>query len=106
MFRWEYTAGMREEITSYKEVVKDLPGGGHGSRTPLVKKEGNDIWLYITIGSAGNVDENYSRSNMMRYNVTDTTKEVLPFLILFLLTILLKSKTIVFNERRRNDFLW
>ena len=76
MYRWNYTPGMRSEIGQFTVVVSNLPAGGHTSRTPLVKKEGNDFWLYITIGSGGNVDKDYSRAKMMRYNVTDPTKQV------------------------------
>ena len=63
-------------IESYKVVVENLPPGGHTSRTTLVRRENETNWLYVTIGSASNVDNDYSRSKIMRYNVTDINKSV------------------------------
>ena len=49
-------------------VVKNIPGGGHSTRTPLVSHDGR--WLYVSVGSAGNLDNDDSRSRVIRYDLT------------------------------------
>ena len=50
-------------------VVKNLPEArNHGTRTPLVDHEGH--WLYVSVGSAGNLDNDDSRSRVIRYDLT------------------------------------
>ena len=49
-------------------VVKNIPGGGHATRTPLVSHDNR--WLYVSVGSAGNLDEDDSRSRVIRYDVS------------------------------------
>ena len=49
-------------------VVKGIPGGGHSTRTPLVSHDGR--WLYVSIGSAGNLDNDDSRSRVVRYDLS------------------------------------
>ena len=49
-------------------VVKGIPGGGHSTRTTLVS---HDLrWLYVSVGSAGNLDNDDSRSRVIRYDLT------------------------------------
>ena len=49
-------------------VVKNIPGGGHATRTPLVSHDNR--WLYVSVGSAGNLDEDDSRSRVVRYDIS------------------------------------
>ncbi|MFW6086407.1 MAG: PQQ-dependent sugar dehydrogenase, partial [Myxococcota bacterium] len=68
VYRWPYTAGARSELGTPEEVVHSLPSGGHFTRT-LVAKDG-DSWLYVSVGSESNVDDDSSRSRVMRYDLS------------------------------------
>ena len=48
-------------------VIKNIPGGGHATRTPLISHDNR--WLYVSVGSAGNLDEDDSRSRVVRYDL-------------------------------------
>ena len=48
-------------------VVRNIPGGGHSTRTVLVSHDSR--WLYVSIGSAGNLDDDDSRSRVNRYDL-------------------------------------
>ena len=49
-------------------VVRDLPEArNHGTRTPLLSHDGR--WLYVSVGSAGNVDDDDRRARVIRYDL-------------------------------------
>lgn len=70
VYRWAYQRGDRSASGEAEVVVKGIPGGGHVTRTLLFDREGR---LYVSIGSAGNVDatpeEWATRSLIRRYDV-------------------------------------
>ena len=49
-------------------VVKNMPNGGHTTRTPLVSHDGK--WLYMSVGSGSNLDTNELRARVLRYDLT------------------------------------
>ena len=58
-------------MTNQQTVVTGLPGGGsHATRT--LEFGENDNWLYISIGSAGNIDADSSRSRIVRVDISRT----------------------------------
>jgi glucose/arabinose dehydrogenase len=63
VFRWAYSGG-RQPLGTAQSVVTGIPSDGHNTRTLLFDKEGN---LYVSVGSAGNVDTNIDRSRILRY---------------------------------------
>ncbi len=65
VYRWPYAAGARDELGDAETVVTGLPNGGHSTRTLVFDSEGR---LYVSIGSGGNVDEDSSRSRIVRYD--------------------------------------
>jgi len=66
VFRWAYTP--RQALGSGTAVVTGLPSGGHSTRTLLFDPQN---YLYVTIGSAGNVDGDSSRARMIRYPLAE-----------------------------------
>jgi glucose/arabinose dehydrogenase len=53
VYRWPYRAGMRRAEGDPEVVVRDMPQGGHSTRTVVLDSHGR---LYVSVGSAGNVD--------------------------------------------------
>jgi len=53
IFRWRYRTGDLVAASAPEVVVKDMPPGGHYSRTLVFDPQGR---LYVNVGSAGNVD--------------------------------------------------
>lgn len=77
VYRWSYTAGQTNASTDVQEVVismnrendDDLGGpGGHKTRTLAFDKEGR--YMYVSIGSAGNVDQDSFRARIRRFDIT------------------------------------
>jgi glucose/arabinose dehydrogenase len=74
VFRWPYTPGSRAAISTAAETVvhsmnADGQGGapeGHKTRTIAFDSEGK---LYVSIGSAGNVDSDSYRSRIRRFTL-------------------------------------
>jgi glucose/arabinose dehydrogenase len=65
VYRFDYTAP-REELPEGMAVITDIPAGGnHTSRTLLF----DDTYLYVTVGSASNVDADSSRSRIHRFPI-------------------------------------
>jgi glucose/arabinose dehydrogenase len=60
---------------SYERIVRDLPTGGHWTRTVRV---GPDGWLYVSIGSSCNVclEEDPRRAAIVRYRTDGTGEEI------------------------------
>lgn len=63
VYRWPYDAA-RRALGERKTVVTGLPGGGHSTRTLIFDRNGN---LYVSIGSASNVDSDSSRARIVRF---------------------------------------
>ena len=55
------------DVANATVIVKNIPGGGHATRTPLVSHDNR--WLYVSVGSAGNLDDDDSRSRVIRYDI-------------------------------------
>ena len=53
VYRWPYAAGDRVATGPMETVVNGIPSGGHATRTLLVDGQNR---LYVSIGSASNVD--------------------------------------------------
>jgi len=53
VYRWTYTAGQRTATGDAETIVSGIAPGGHSTRTLLVDSQNR---LYVSIGSAGNVD--------------------------------------------------
>ncbi|RYE79756.1 MAG: hypothetical protein EOO74_03205, partial [Myxococcales bacterium] len=63
VLRWAY-AGDRQPLGAPQDVVTGMPGGGHSTRTLQFDTQGR---LYVSIGSAGNVDPDPNRARLIRY---------------------------------------
>lgn len=70
VYRWPYTAGDRSDLGPGEVVVRDIPAGGHATRTLAFDAHGR---LYVSIGSAGNVDPDSSRARIRRFVVDAVT---------------------------------
>lgn len=65
VYRWAYDAG-HVDLGTPTEVVTGIPSGGnHTSRTLLF----DDAYLYVSVGSASNVDPDSSRAQVRRFSV-------------------------------------
>jgi len=65
VYRWRYTEGSRNVSGASEVVVRGIPSGGHDDRTLAFK----DGLIYVHIGSQGNVDEDSSRSRVVRFTL-------------------------------------
>ena len=72
VYRWPYTTGLRHAMGAPEVVVSNIPDGGHITRTLVFDSQGR---LYVSIGSAGNVDEGLelaqTRAQIRRYTIPD-----------------------------------
>lgn len=75
VFRWPYTPGEHEPLGEPAVVVRGLPPGGHHTRTLVA----DDEWLYVQVGSRGNVDRDSSRSRIVRYRLEELGDGPLPW---------------------------
>jgi len=66
LYRWRYTPGMRSNLGSSQAVVTGIPSGGHSTRTVTFDNNGR---VYITVGSASNVDSDSRRSRIVRFTI-------------------------------------
>ncbi len=64
VLRWPYAAGTRAPLTGQEVVVTGIPTGGHTTRTIVFDAEGR---LYVSVGSATNVDSDSSRARIRRF---------------------------------------
>lgn len=74
--RWPYTDGQRTALTDMEMVVRDIPGGGHQTRTLIFDDQGR---LYVSVGSLSNVDSDSRRSRIMRYIVDSIPSGGIPW---------------------------
>jgi glucose/arabinose dehydrogenase len=70
VYRWPYASGARSAGGSAQVVVARLPSGGHSTRTLVFDSQGR---LYVSVGSAGNVDTDpglvATRSQIRRFTI-------------------------------------
>ncbi|MBI5500264.1 MAG: PQQ-dependent sugar dehydrogenase [Deltaproteobacteria bacterium] len=66
VWRWAYPPGARTELGVPETVVRDIPAGGHSTRTLAFDAEGR---LYVSVGSGSNVDPDFSRARVRRFVV-------------------------------------
>jgi len=69
VYRWRYVAGDRGNLGASQTVITGLPSGGHSTRS--LKFEPSYRYLYVSVGSDGNVDPDSRRSRVMRYFIAD-----------------------------------
>ncbi len=75
VFRWEYP-GDRVPLGDAEVVVDNIPrGGSHTTRTLLF----DDEFLYVSVGSRGNVDNDSSRARIRRFATIDLGGSPLDF---------------------------
>lgn len=74
VYRWPYSKDehFRKPLTSETVVIRNIPTGGHVTRTIEFDDKGR---LYLSIGSRTNIDEDSSRSRVVRF---DLSKSDLP----------------------------
>ena len=71
VYRWRYAAGARRAAGATEVVVSGIPDGGHVTRTLVFDARGR---LYVSVGSAGNVDVGSSlqtRAQIRRFALPD-----------------------------------
>lgn len=68
VWRWAWTPGARADLGAGAVVVKGIPSGGHVTRSLRVDGAGR---LYVSVGSAGNVDRDSSRARIRRFALAD-----------------------------------
>lgn len=69
VLRWKYVPGQRTRVTSTPEVVvSEIPEGGEHVTRSLIFDSANR--LYVTVGSASDVDKDASRAKIRRFNLT------------------------------------
>jgi len=72
VYRWRYTAGAHAATGDFEVVVAGIPTGGHVTRTLAFDSKGR---LYVSVGSAGNVDTSallaQTRAQIRRFTLPD-----------------------------------
>lgn len=76
VYRWAYDGLERSALGTPEVVIHSIPGGGHITRTLLFAPDG---LLYVSVGSAGNVDRDSSRARIRRFDVADLPNDGLAF---------------------------
>lgn len=76
VYRWPFTAGVRTALGPPQEVVTGIPTGGHSTRTLAFDAGGS---LYVSVGSAGNVDADSSRARIRRFTPAQVQAGGAPF---------------------------
>lgn len=71
IYRWDYVDGMRSLLKNEKKIISGLPKGGHTSRSIIIKKINRVLWLYVSIGSYGNIDKDDSRARILKFDISD-----------------------------------
>jgi glucose/arabinose dehydrogenase len=73
VYRWPYASGARMAGGAAQVVVARIPSGGHVTRTLVFDSQGR---LYVSVGSAGNVDTDpdlvETRSQIRRFTIPDS----------------------------------
>lgn len=76
VYRWPYQPGQRTSLGMAQTVITLIPSGGHSTRTPAFDREGR---LYVSVGSAGNLDPDSSRARIRRFSVANLPAGGMPF---------------------------
>jgi glucose/arabinose dehydrogenase len=76
VYRWAYTDGARADLGAAEVVVKGVPTGGHATRTLAFDDAGA---LYVSVGSASNLDGDSSRARVRRFDVSSVPAGGLAF---------------------------
>jgi len=71
VYRWNYREGQRTVSKTRVIVIRNIPSGGHWTRTLVFDVDGN---LYISVGSRNNIDKNSDRSRIRRFPMYTKTK--------------------------------
>lgn len=73
VYRWAYRPGLRRAESPPEQVIQGIPSGGHSTRTLMFDHRG---LLYVSVGSASNVDTSPSdlalRSMIRRFTIPAT----------------------------------
>lgn len=76
VYRWAFAAGTRADLGAPEVVVRDIPTGGHATRTVVLDASGR---LYVSVGSASNVDADARRARVRRFDVVGLAAGGIPF---------------------------
>lgn len=73
--RVAFDAARGEIVGSYERIVRNLPSGGHSTRTV---RAGPDRKLYVTVGSSCNacIEQDHRRASMLRFDLDGGNGEV------------------------------
>jgi len=66
VYRWSYAAD-RQPLGAATTVVNAIPSGGHSTRSLAL----DDDYLYVTVGSGGNLDANSERARIRRFPIEE-----------------------------------
>jgi len=69
LYRWRYTPGQRTNLGTPQVVITNIPCCHHVTRTPIFDADG---LLYISSGSASNVDPDSTHSCIHSFNISNT----------------------------------
>lgn len=62
VFRWPYKPGTKTSLGTATVVIKNIPSGGHSTRTLLWDTDG----MYLAVGSGSNMDSNSLRARVLK----------------------------------------
>lgn len=74
VYRWPYAAD-RTALTDMETLITGIPNGGHVTRTLAV----DDEYLYVSVGSSGNVDPDSERARIRRFEITTLGSDAIDF---------------------------
>jgi glucose/arabinose dehydrogenase len=66
VYRWAYN-DTHVDLGEPEQVISAIPAGGHSTRTLLF----DDTYLYVSVGSASNVDPDSARARIHRFPIAD-----------------------------------
>jgi glucose/arabinose dehydrogenase len=74
VYRWRYAGGRAPATGAAETVIRNIPGGGHVTRTLLFDRAGR---LLVSVGSAGNLDTSANdldlRAQIRAFNLSGAT---------------------------------
>eukprot|EP01111_Echinosteliopsis_oligospora_P009173 TRINITY_DN2646_c0_g1_i1.p1 TRINITY_DN2646_c0_g1~~TRINITY_DN2646_c0_g1_i1.p1 ORF type:complete len:429 (-),score=117.62 TRINITY_DN2646_c0_g1_i1:47-1333(-) len=66
VYRWSYSAGDRNDLGTPEIIVKDIPTGGHSTRSLVFDNSGN---ILVQCGSGSNLDRTPERAGIWAYSL-------------------------------------
>ena len=75
VYRWPYP-GDRKGLGDPEPVIRTIPGGGFHTTRTLQFADG---YLHVSVGSAGNIDQDSSRARIRRFAISELGGSVLDF---------------------------